>query len=78
MNEFGKNSEEVVSNTIGNLVELRPYCRRNPWPRLSQWHHWIYSKHPIAEACVKKIGGRYLIDLSALMAYIKQASLEEK
>lgn len=62
------------------LIPLRVHCRRNQnkWPRLSQWHHWIYSKHPIAKACVKKIGGRYLIDLEAFNTYVKNASLQER
>lgn len=59
-----------------NLVELRAYCREAKWPRLAQWMHWIYSKNPIALICVKKIGGRYLIDLEALENHIKKATLE--
>jgi hypothetical protein len=76
--EICRKDEDVFAKTIGNLAELRSYCRQNRWPRLSQWHHWIYSKHPIAAACVKKIGGRYLIDLGALTSYIQSASLEER
>ncbi|MCB1181745.1 MAG: hypothetical protein KDK55_06990 [Chlamydiia bacterium] len=63
---------------LKNLVPLREYCRRNEWPRLPQWHHWIYSKAPIAKKCVKKIGGRYLIDLEAFQKCIENATLEEK
>jgi len=62
---------------INNLVELREYCRKNKWPRLPQWQHWIYSRKPVAVECVKKVGGRYLIDLGAFNNYIKKASLEE-
>lgn len=60
-----------------NLVPLREFCRQNSWPRLAQWHHWIYTKAHIAEACVKKIGGRYLIDVQALEDYIMNATVEE-
>jgi hypothetical protein len=60
-----------------DLIPLRDYCRERKWPRLSQWHHWIYDKSPIAVACIKKIGGRYMVDLNALQKYIDGASLEE-
>ena len=63
--------------TIENLIPLRKYCRQNEWPRLAQWHHWIYCKRPVAVQCVKKIGGRYLIDLSAFESYIKSATIDE-
>jgi len=62
---------------LKDLILLRQYCRQFNWPRLPQWHHWIYSKSPIAKACIKKIGGRYLVDLKALKNYISTASLEE-
>ncbi|NGX54937.1 MAG: hypothetical protein KR126chlam2_00558 [Chlamydiae bacterium] len=62
---------------LPNLVPLRSYCREYEWPRLPQWHHWIYSKAPIAQKCVKRIGGRYLIDLEAFQAYVQSATLEE-
>lgn len=62
---------------LKNLIPLRDYCRQNPWPRLAQWHHWIYSRNPIALKCVKKIGGRYMLDLQALQIYITHATLEE-
>lgn len=62
---------------LKNLIPLRDYCRQNDWPRLPQWQHWISSKNLVAQQCVKKIGGRYLIDLSAFEAYVANASLEE-
>lgn len=62
---------------IQDLVPLREYCRHHSWPRITQWHHWIYSKAPIAQQCVKRIGGRYLVDLEAFRLYVKQATLEE-
>lgn len=58
-------------------MPIREYCRANQWPRLSQWHHWIYSGNPIAKSCVKKIGGRYMLDLEAFAHYIEKASLNE-
>lgn len=61
-----------------NFISLRDYCRQNPWPRLAQWHHWIYSRNSIALKCVKRIGGRYMLDLHALQTYISCATLEEK
>lgn len=63
---------------LETFVPLREYCRSHKWPRLPQWHHWIYVEAPIAKACVKKIGGRYLIDLSAFQKYVESASLKEK
>lgn len=59
------------------LISLRSYCRQNDWPRLPQWHHWIYTRKPIAVECVKKIGGRYMLDLDAFHNYIKNASIDE-
>jgi hypothetical protein len=60
-----------------NLIPLREYCRQNSWPRLSQWHHWIYTQSPVAQKCIKKIGGRYLVDVFAFESYIKNATLSE-
>lgn len=57
---------------IENLVPLREYCRQHKWPRLPQWHHWIYNKSPVAIACIKKVEGRYLIDLTAFEANMKK------
>jgi len=61
-----------------NFIPLREYCRKNSWPRLTQWHHWIYKRAPLAESCVKKIGGRYLIDVKAFQNYIANATLQEQ
>lgn len=63
---------------IKNLVSLSSYCRSYEWPRKPQWLHWIYSKNPIAQTCVKKIGSRYFISLSALENYIDQANLDDQ
>lgn len=65
-------------NPTENLVLLRDHCRQSKWPRLPQWHHWIYSRHPIAQSCIKKIGGRYLIDTQAFKNYVQTASLDEE
>lgn len=62
---------------LKNMIPLREFCRQNSWPRLSQWHHWIYSQAPIAKKCVKKVGGRYLIDIGAFESYISNATLKE-
>lgn len=59
-----------------DLVPLREYCRTNTWPRLPQWHHWIYTRHQVAQSCVKKIGGRYMIDLAAFQDYIQRATFD--
>lgn len=66
-----------IMNEFKNLILLREYCRKNEWPRLPQWQHWIYARKPIAQQCIKKVAGRYLIDLTAFEAYIANASLEE-
>jgi hypothetical protein len=60
-----------------NLIPLREFCRQKPWPRLPQMQHWINSKHPIATKCVKKIGNRYIVDVTAFENYVKNATLEE-
>ena len=60
------------------IIPLRDYCRSHKWPRSPQWHHWIYAGSPVAKACVKKIGGRYLIDLRAFQKYVESATLDEK
>lgn len=62
---------------MSHLIPLRKYCRESEWPRLPQWHHWIYTKHQIAKTCVKRIGGRYMIDLAAFENYVSNAKLEE-
>ena len=69
---------EVTLDIQEKLIPLRDFCRNREWPRLSQWNHWIYSRSPIALACVKRIGGRYMIDLEEFQRYIKDASLDEK
>ncbi len=63
---------------IKNLISLSEYCHQNEWPRKTIWRHWIYSKKPIAVKCVKKIGGKYFIDLKAFQDHIESASLEER
>lgn len=63
---------------LQNLIPLRDYCRQNSWPRLAQWNHWIYSRNPIAIKCIRKIGGRYMLDLHALKAYVDQATLQHQ
>jgi hypothetical protein len=76
MSDKEKTNKESIFRT--ELLPLRAYCRRYEWPRLPQWHHWIYSKAPVAKLCVKKIGGRYLIDVEAFQAYVEEAGLEEE
>ena len=85
MNEIHEFNKIPVSQLSGGfvidlecLIPLREYCRTHKWPRLPQWHHWIYRKAPIAQACIKKIGGRYLVDLHAFQEYLQKATLEEK
>ncbi len=62
---------------LKTLISLRDYCRNNDWPRLPQWHHWIYERKPIALQCIKKIAGRYMLDLVAFENYIKNATIDE-
>ena len=61
---------------VKSLISLRTYCRENPWPRLPQWQHWITTRKPIAIQCIKKIGGRYMVDLKAFQEYVKNASID--
>lgn len=61
--------------SFNSLVPLREYCRSHPWPRLSQWHHWIYSENTIAKKCVKRIGGRYMVDVLAFQEFVEKAGL---
>lgn len=63
---------------LQNLIPLREYCRQNSWPRLAQWNHWIYTRNPIAIRCLKRIGGRYMLDTQALRAYVEQATLHKQ
>lgn len=63
---------------LKNLITLRQYCEENDWPRLPQWQHWIYTKKPIAVRCIKKIGGRYLVDIKAWQEYVANATLDEE
>jgi hypothetical protein len=62
---------------LKHLIPLREYCKQNKWPRLPQWQHWIYSRNGIAQACIKKVGKRYLIDTKAFDEFLKKASLDE-
>jgi hypothetical protein len=62
---------------VKNLVSLRNYCRENEWPRLPQWQHWIYSKKPIAQKCIKMIGGVYYVNLDAFQKYLDNATINE-
>lgn len=63
---------------LQNLIPLREYCRQNSWPRLAQWNHWIYTRNPIAIRCLKRIGGRYMLDTQALRAYVEKATLHKQ
>lgn len=65
-----------MQQQIEKLIELREYCRTHKWPRLAQWQHWIYSRNPIALACVKKVGGRYIINLEAFNDHVQSATIE--
>lgn len=60
---------------VETLVPLREYCRNHHWPRLSQWHHWIYSENKIAKKCIKRIGGRYMVDTNAFEKFVSESSL---
>lgn len=64
----------AVLEELRNLIPLRDFCRQNPWPRLPQWNNWIYSDHPIAVKCVKRVGGRYYVALDLFREYIKNAT----
>ncbi len=68
----------VRMQILETIIPLRDYCRSHKWPRLPQWHHWIYAGAPVAKACIKKVGGRYLVDLSAFQKYVESATLVEK
>ena len=62
---------------LKGYIPLREYCRQNEWPRLAQWHHWIYSRSQVAEKCIRKIEGRYLIDVHAFQDYVANATLSK-
>ena len=64
-------------DNLSNLMPLREYCRRNRWPRLPQWQHWIYTRKAIAQKCVKKISCRYMIDLEAFQNFVNNATLDD-
>lgn len=63
---------------IKNLIPLREYCRQHAWPRLPQWNYWITGRKPVALACIKKIGGRYMLDQKAFENFIKETSLDAR
>ena len=63
---------------LKNLQPLREFCRENPWPRITQWNHWIATRHDIALKTVKKIGGRYVLDLEAFQEIVRSATLDDK
>lgn len=63
---------------LRSLEPLREFCRKTTWPRLTQFNHWINSRHHIAQKCIKKIGGRYVIDTKAFGEIVRNATLEEK
>jgi len=65
-------------NFLDHLIPLALFCKQHSWPRKPQWHHWVYSKHPIAIKCVRRIGGRIMIDLKAFEEYVNNASLDEE
>jgi hypothetical protein len=62
---------------LDKLISLRQYCRQHEWPRLPQWNYWITTRKPVAVKCVKKIGGRYMLDIVAFQSFIQNASIEE-
>lgn len=63
---------------LNNLQPLRDFCRKNPWPKLSQFNHWIYSRNPIALKCIKRMRGRFVIDTAAFNKILRNATLDEK
>lgn len=62
-------------NELCNMQPLREYCRQKKYPKLSQWNHWIFSRHPIALKCIKKLGGRYLVNLDAWSEVVRNATI---
>lgn len=60
------------------ILPLREYCRQRDWPRLPQFNYWINSRHPIALACIRRLGGRYFVDTVALEKFVNDATLWEK
>lgn len=62
---------------LDKLISLQQYCRQHEWPRLPQWNYWIAIRKPVAVQCVKKIGGRYMLDMVAFQSFIQNASIEE-
>ncbi len=61
---------------LATVIPLRDYCRQNDWPRLPQWNNWIYTRAPIALACIRRVGARYFVDVEALAEFVKNATLE--
>lgn len=70
-----KDKPTSLEEMMNNLIPLREFCRKNKWPRLPQWEQWINESKPIAQMCVKKIGGLYLVDLKAFEKYIEDSDL---
>lgn len=57
-------------------IPLRKHCKEVSWPTLGQWNWWIYTKNDVASQCIKKLGGRYIIDLDAFEKYLAETGLE--
>lgn len=61
---------------LNDYIPLRDFCREVSWPRITQFNHWITSKHPLAKKCIKKVGGRYIINKKLFTEIVSRSNLE--
>lgn len=56
-----------------NLVTCRSFLRKRDWPTASSLRYYIFfNKYGFAEKCVKRIGRKVLIDLSAFDVWLHE------
>jgi hypothetical protein len=57
---------QISSIQASNLVTCRAFLKGRDWPTSSSLRYYIYfNKYGFADRCVKRIGRKVLIDLSA-------------
>jgi hypothetical protein len=63
----------VSNQPVSNLVTCRAFLKGRDWPTASSLRYYIYfNKYGFADRCVKRIGRKVLIDLSAFDRWLQE------
>ncbi|MBF8263688.1 MAG: hypothetical protein HW387_1353 [Parachlamydiales bacterium] len=65
--------QSTETNSKTNFVTCRSFLQGRDWPTHSSLRYYIFfNKYGFAEKCVKRIGRKVLIDLSAFDLWLQE------